>query len=115
MRRWQAWIVSGAFQFFEHPAIVALVIFHEFALELFLGKDRIFEHIYYVLLSLRVVVEVVGDFLGKGIWFKAVGLQCLGQINDFNVIILFETLTRKIYDLSTLVRMARCSRFILVL
>ena len=115
MRRWQAWIVSGAFLFFEHPAIVALVIFHEFALELFLGKDRIFEHIYYVLLSLRVVVEVVGDFLGKDIWFKAVGLQCLGQINDFNVIILFETFTRKIYDLSTLVRMARCSRFILVL
>lgn len=115
MRRWQAWIVSGAFEFFEHPAIVALVIFHEFALELFLGKDRIFEHIYYVLLSLRVVVEVVGDFLRKDIWFKAVGLQCLGQINDFNVIILFETFTRKIYDLSTLVRMARCSRFILVL
>ena len=115
MRRWQAWIVSGAFLFFEHPAIVALVIFHEFALELFLGKDRIFEHIYYVLLSLRVVVEVVGDFLGKDIWFKAVGLQFLGQINYFNVIILFETFTRKIYDLSTLVRMARCSRFILVL
>ena len=91
------------------------MILHEFALQLFLGKDRIFEYVYDVLLSLGMVVEVVGDFLGKDIWFKAVGLQCLGQINDFDVIILFETLTRKIHDLSALVRIARCSRFILVL
>ena len=91
------------------------MILHEFALQLFLGKDRIFEYVYDVLLSLGMVVEVVGDFLSKDIWFKAVGLQCLGQINDFDVIILFETLTRKIHDLSALVRIARCSRFILVL
>ena len=91
------------------------MILHEFALKLFLGKDRVFENIYDVLLSIRMVVEVVGDFLRKDIWLKAVGLQSLGEIDDFDVIIFFETLTRKIYDLSTLVRMARRSRFILIL
>ena len=73
------------------------MIFHEFALHRFLRKNGLFQYINDVLFPIRMITEVVLDFSGEDIRFKAMSLESLNQVDDLDVVIPFKTLCGEVY------------------
>ena len=64
-----------------------------------------------------MVSEIILDLSTKHAWFETMCLQCLDKVDDLHVIILLETLRRKVNYLAAFASLVISSgnRFILVL